>query len=125
MAFFATLRALPWARIRAYVALAAALAVFAGLSLALLGRLAWQHRQRGLRALVHAIAALVVAAEAAYWAGGQLRHWVQQLADASATLSATAPGPLAPIIGGAAATLEALRLLLVRFLARHYRWRAA
>ena len=116
----------PWARLRAALILGFALAELALLGLAMLGQAAWRRRYRALCAMAHAVAVAILAAQLAYELGVASRLWLAQLQDASATLTLAATakgvGPLAPILGGAAALIEALRLSLVRFLARHYAW---
>lgn len=81
-----------------------ALAVFAADAL-------WHRRREILRSLVHALACVWVLAEFTYRAGRSCRASL-------ARLGVTVSTPALPDV-------EALRLALVRFLARHYRWRAA
>lgn len=85
--------------------------------------LIWEHRQELRAAAVAAVAATITAAEFTYRAGRATRLWLEQLADAGATLTAAMPAPLAPVAplaGPALATLESLRQALARLVARLY-----
>ncbi len=100
-----------------------AVAQLAAMAAVLLADLIWEHRREIKAAAVAAVAAVILAAEATYEAGRATRRWLEQLADASATLTAAMPAPLAPVApvaGPALATLESLRQALARLVARLY-----
>lgn len=93
-------------RTRAGLSLCWAAAQLLGMAALLLADLVWEHRQEIRQAAVAAIAATITAAEFTYRAGRATRRWLEQLADASATLTAVIPdqlAPVAPVLGPLAA----------------------
>jgi hypothetical protein len=114
----------PWlTRTAAGLRLCWAVAQLLTMAAVMLADLAWEHRQELRQAAVAAVAATITAAEFAYRAGQAARRWLEQLADASATLTAAMPAcvaPVAPLAGPALATLETLRQALARLVARLY-----
>lgn len=111
------------ARTAAGLRLCWAVAQLAAMAAVLLADLIWEHRREIRQAAVAAVAATITAAEFTYRAGRATRRWLEQLADAGATLTAAMPAPLAPVapvVGPALATLESLRAALALLVARLY-----
>lgn len=93
-------------RTRAGISLCWAVAQLLGMVAVLLSDLVWEHRQEIRQAAVAALAATIAAAEFTYRAGRATRRWLDQLADASATMTAVIPAqlaPIAPVLGPLAA----------------------
>ena len=108
------MRAINWAAIgRAAVIAAELLLMVAALAI----ETAWEHRQHIRRALIHAAAALVVAAIWCHHAGRWTRQAIHDLSERSAAVLPQQPLPaVAPIT----ATLQAAREALARLVARLY-----
>lgn len=89
--------------------------VMTGLALIAVSRWLWRHRQQIAAALVRAVVALVVAAEAAHAAGRWARRELLVISDQAAALTAAQPlRMVAPITAGIAALRAALERLVAR-----------
>lgn len=121
---YRTIRSIDWPavghRTAAGAQLCADVARLLAMALALAASLVWAHRDQIHEGLIRVIALAWLLGLRTHRAGIACRRWLEQLSAAGATLSAVLPPALAPvatIAGPAAATIEALRAALERWLA--------
>jgi hypothetical protein len=110
----ARVRTIDWRNVAARAANGARLcwtaAQLLAAALVLAAEVIHEHREQIRDALVAAIAAIWVAAEATYWAGGWLRRAVDRVAESAAALVHEQPVPaLAPITAGLAGAWQLVR----------------
>lgn len=113
-AVVARVRSVDWAAVAARTAnglrLCWAAAQLLAVALALTAEVIYEHRAQIRSGLVAAVAAIWVAAEATYWAGGWLRRAVDRVASTAAALVHEQPiRALAPITAGLAGTWQLVR----------------